>query len=59
MNCPNCKVEMNIDNYEEDMSIFDDSTISRSWYYTCPTCKKQYIETMYYQMVETTINEIK
>lgn len=59
MRCPNCNSEMTIDNYEEDMSIFDDSTISRSWYYTCPKCKKQYIETMYYQMVETKIDEIK
>ena len=41
MKCLNCNNEMNIDNYEEDMSIFDDSTISRSWYYTCPKCKKQ------------------
>lgn len=59
MNCPNCNSEMTIDNYKEYMRVFDDSTISRSWYYICPKCKKQYIETMYYQMVETTINEIK
>ena len=58
MECPNCNVEMVIDDYEEDVSIWDDF-IRKNWYYTCPKCKKKYVETMYYQMVQTMIEEIK
>lgn len=58
MECPNCNVEMVIDDYEEDVSLLEDN-ISRVWYHVCPKCKKQYIETIYYQMVEKVIEEVK
>ena len=58
MNCPNCEAELVFDEYFDDDSEITDTTIVRMFYYTCPNCNKQYIETVMYAMIKQQIDEL-